>query len=429
MLKIEDIVNFVSKVLYIVQKNKISIDKAFQRIKHRWKDRESFKVYYDVTADVLRKYYYLKYIVQKCIGSASNKNIVKMWLLLYGDEYFKRKDLVIKYLSKFKKKVKNLNQTLSSLDELKNLDYIKYLSIRYSYPEEFVKSLIQVLPVDKVEKILDSMNFEITWLRVNTLKIDIDKAIKILEQQGVQVEQDKEIPFLLRVIESRRPIHHVEIIKECKVIIQDKASILTVFALNPCENELIYDICAAPGIKTSLIMQLTENKAKIVAIDINRDRIENMIKLLKKYGVNIDRIKFVLGDSRILKFRKIPDKILIDAPCTSSGAISKDPAIKLHLENLSKLDWYVEIQSKLVENVIVQFSGKEVEVVYATCSLLPQEGEEILEKLLEKYYFKLIKPLTYLPNGYAKYSIFDKVCRTFPHIHQCEGFFISKIIT
>ena len=78
---------------------------------------------------------------------------------------------------------------------------------------------------DDVEKILESMNVEHVWIRVNTLKIDVDKCIKLLEEQGLEVDVDKDIPFLVKVVKSRRPVHYVECIRNGFAIIQDKASI------------------------------------------------------------------------------------------------------------------------------------------------------------------------------------------------------------
>ncbi len=430
-LNIEEIINFISKILYIVLKNEISIDKAFQRVKARWRNLESFKVYYDIAQSVVREYYKLKYISKRLFNSESCKDIVRTWLIVEGFKYFKKRDIVEKYVKKlFKKrglKIENLESyVLDMIEELKYVDYAQYLSIKYSYPIEFVKTLLELLHPNDVEKILESMNSQVVWLRVNTLKIDVDKCIKILESQGLRVEVDRDIPYLLRVVEARRPVHHVEAVRQFLAIPQDKASILTVHALDPQPGDYILDLCAAPGMKTSLMMQITENRVHVVAVDISRDRLRNMVYILKRCGVDIDRVDIVLGDSKILKFRKHVDKILIDAPCSSSGAIGKDPAIKIALRGLKRLRWYVDIQYGLVKNVVEQF--KDIEIIYATCSLLPQEGEEIIEKIYENYSIDIVRPRISASYGYSKYRIFNKVCRTFPHLDMCEGFFISKIV-
>jgi len=434
MLNLEDIVNFTSRVLYTILKNEISIDKAFQRVKQRWTDRESFKVYYDVTFSVVKDYFKLEYLAKRLFGSTSCKNIVRTWLLLEGLDYFKSKDIVLTYIRKQLRKlrVKDLEELKVKIDtlieEVRDRDPVEYLCVKYSYPRPYVEKLLQVLDYCEVEQILNALNNYTTWIRINTLKIDVDKCIKLLEKQGLEVELDPDIPFLVKVVSAKRPVHHVEAIKEGLAVIQDKASVLTVLVLDPQPGELILDLCAAPGMKTSLIMQLTENKARVVAVDISRDRLASARHLLKHLGVNLDKIDFVLGDSRILKTRRLrPDKILIDAPCTSSGAAGKDPAVKIALRTLKRLPWYTDIQRRVLENAVENY--KNTIIIYATCSLFPEEGEEIVKQVLEKHpNITLQRPNTRLLPAYTKYGeIGEKTARTYPHKHNCEGFYIAKI--
>ncbi len=436
MLNIEDIVNFTSKALYIILKNEISIDKAFQRVKQRWINRESFKVYYDITFSVVKSYFKLEYLSRRFFGSSSCKNIVRIWLLLEGLDYFKNKDTVLAYLRKQLKKlrIRHLEELKVKADEfieeLKDRDPVEYLCVKYSYPRPYVEKLLQVLDYNEVRQILNALNNYTTWIRINTLKIDVDKCIKLLEKQGLEIEPDPDIPFLVKVISAKRPIHHVEAIKEGLAVIQDKASVLTVLTLDPQPGELILDLCAAPGMKTSLIMQLTENKARVTAADISKDRLRSMRYLLKHLGVNLDKVDFILGDSRILKTRRElrPDKILIDAPCSSSGAAGKDPAVKIALRTLKRLPWYCDIQRRVLENAVENY--RDVTIIYATCSLFPEEGEEIVKQVLEKHpNATLQKPDTrLLLPAYTKYGeIGQKTARTYPHKHNCEGFYIAKM--
>lgn len=428
-LNINDIISFASKVLHTIVKNEISLDKAFQRVKTRWKDRESYKVYYDVVQGIVREYYLLEYVSSKIFGSKSCKNIVKAWLLLHGLEYFRSKEkiqpIVKKLLKKTKcKSVEELKKSIyEEIESLKDVDIVLYLSVKYSFPESFIRKMLEVMSISEVEKLLDALNNSPVWIRINTLKVDIDKCIKILESQGLEVEQDRDVPFIVKVRSARRPVHHVEAIKEGLAVIQDKASVLTVLALRPEPGDTILDMCAAPGMKTSLIAQLTEGKARIIAMDISEDRLRNLRYILNKLGVSLSNVDIVLADSRLVKVRRCVNKILIDAPCSSSGAIGKDPAVKISLRELRRLRWYVDVQQSLVKNAI-EISCKDTLIIYATCSLFPEEGEEVVLKFVDSV--RLVRPEIRASSGYAKYGdVASKVCRTFPHIHECEGFFIS----
>ncbi|MEM2512660.1 MAG: RsmB/NOP family class I SAM-dependent RNA methyltransferase, partial [Ignisphaera sp.] len=294
---------------------------------------------------------------------------------------------------------------------------------KLSYPQWFYNELIKAMGVDEAVKMLDAMNKRIIWLRINTLKIDIDKALKTLELENVEFEVDKRIPFVIRLLFSPRPPRELKIVKEGLAIIQDKASVLTVLAMNPEPYDIIYDFAAAPGIKTSLIMQLTENKAYVIAFDRSPRRISSMKSLLKKYGVNIERVQIVLTDSRVVNLSKQADIALVDAPCSSSGAIPKDPSIKLMLKNPGIPKKMHQIQVALLKNAL-KYSER---VVYSTCSVLPIEGEEVIEKIINETDVKLEDLSISASKGYKQYNIWNRIRRTYPHIDECEGFFIAKI--
>ncbi|NPA24047.1 MAG: RsmB/NOP family class I SAM-dependent RNA methyltransferase [Crenarchaeota archaeon] len=431
-LSIEDIINFVSKVLHKILTSEISIDKAFQCVKSSWKDRESFKIYYDITFQVVKNYFRLRYLSKNIFGTETCKDIVRTWLILHGEEYFHRRDIVKSYVRRLLRRRGLRNRDLSKLandlvESLRKIDPIEYLSVKYSYPRPVIEILLNVIQFEDLERMLSKMNRPTMWLRVNTLKVDVDKCIKMLEKDNILVEQDRDVPFLLKVVEARRPVHHADTIRKMYAIPQDKASVLTVLELSPEKNDIVYDVCAAPGMKSSLIMQLTENRCKLTLVDISRDRTANMLRVLKRAGVDLSNVNILIADSRNLKIRIRGEcKVLIDAPCSSSGAAGKDPAVRIALRELRRLPWYVDIQKSIIMNIIEQ--AKEIEIVYSTCSLLPQEGEEIIEHVSGKRDIELKRPRTRLAEGYLKYSVGKTVGRTLPHIHDCEGFFISRFV-
>lgn len=128
----------------------------------------------------------------------------------------------------------------------------------------------------------------------------------------------------------------------------------------------------APGMKTSLIMMLSDNKARVVAVDISYKRSLLGRQLLGKLGVDLSRVYVVVNDSRDVQLRKVFDKVLLDAPCSNSGAMSKDPGLKITLTE-SKVRYYSAVQKELISRSVSL--GKTV--VYSTCSLMPEEGEEV----------------------------------------------------
>ncbi len=401
----------------MLERKRISLDRAFtltcRRVKCSTKEltREDM---FNIAHSFVSNYIFVKRVVERIRKSYSHRMLARAFL------YLKARELGLNVDSKLKKAIR---RDLRGIERVAQEVEQEEPWHALGYPKWFWDALAEVLPEEEVRNVLSAMNRRVVWLRVNTLKIDIDRALKKLEDEGVRFEVDKRIPFLVKVVKSPKPVRNISLFREGKAVIQDRASVLTVLALRPEPGMIIYDFAAAPGIKTSLIMQLTENKARVIAMDRSPRRLNNMRVLLKKYGVDIDRVELMLTDSRFIKLSRKCDAALVDAPCSSSGAIPKDPAIKLLLKSRSIPTKMSSIQSAMLVNAL-KFSDV---VTYATCSLFPEEGEEVISKALDVGTHSLADPRIPASRGYKKYSYWNLVSRTYPHIDMCEGFFIARL--
>jgi len=307
-------------------------------------------------------------------------------------------------------------------DLVRNVDWAKKLSILTSHPEWFVKKLENIMGREETEHFLHASNeMRVTWLRVNTLKISVENAIRKLEKESIIVEEDQDFPEVLKVLKTGKPIVTSSLHKRNEIFIQDKGSIAVVHAINPEPGDIILDACAAPGMKTTLIAQHMENKGKIIAVDISSRRIQLLKKMVKSAGVKIAYP--ILGDSARLIIKGI-SKILIDAPCSSSGVLRSNPDIKVTItpKRVKSISFFQRI---ILQNMLEILEENGI-LVYATCSVLPEEGEEQIDAILDKV--KLRTPQIPGIRGYSNFKCSQFVKRLFPHIHDTSGFFISKII-
>ena len=309
----------------------------------------------------------------------------------YDEAYELSRLLILHYFSlRGKSGRKKVKEFLKGVDELK-------------LPEWMEEELGRIYDLKALKESFKEKN---VWIRVNTLKADEDKVVKSLEDKGVVLERDKDIPYVYKVLSGN--VRNTEEFRDYKVVIQDKASVAVVEALRPERGDIILDMASAPGMKASLIFALTENKVKLVlANDLSLDRLEKERKLLKAMGVDMAKIEFIRGDGRDLKIRA--DKVLLDAPCTSSGMISNEPTVLLRLSK-ERVKEMSELQRGLLENALKLSSH----VLYATCSLFPEEGEEVVRD------FRAVPPLNF---G----SISQGGNRFIPYLHHTEGFFISLV--
>ena len=321
-----------------------------------------------------------------------------------------------------------VNAVLHQIDKtdlnnlVKNTNWARKLSILTSHPEWFVRKLENIMGREETEKFLRANNeLRVTWLRVNTLKISVEKAIRKLEKENILVEEDKDFPEVLKIVKAEKPVVTSSLHKRNEVFIQDKGSVAVVHALTPEPGDIILDACAAPGMKTTLIAQHMENKGKIFAVDISPRRIQLLEKMVKSAGVKI--VYPILGDSAKLKIKNI-SKILIDAPCSSSGILRSNPDIKVTLtpKRIKRLSLF---QKMILQNMleVLEEGGT---LIYATCSVLPEEGEEQIDAFFNKV--KLETPKTLGTRGYSNFKCTTFVKRLFPHIHDTSGFFISKML-
>ena len=410
-----DLVSVLADILYRVEVFHLSLDSAFKQTceiigcKIKGIDKEAT---YRIARDFISKYYLLVELLRFRKYRYSRKEMARLYLMLYGEDH------EVRTPSRIDRRYRDLIAIASKFN------YDKYPWIKFSYPKWFYEHLSEILGSYDALELLKALNNRTIWLRVNTLKVDVDKAIKLLEKENIVIERDKDLWYMVKVINAPYPINKVEAVRKYLVIPQDKASALVVEALKPDADMLIYDLTAAPGMKTSLIMQLTENKAYVVAFDVSKKRLRVMKHLMKNLGVDFSHLEIILADSRILHMKRKADAVLLDAPCSSSGAIPKDPAVKIHLRRRGRIEYYSKLQENLLSIGLRLCSDK---LVYATCSVFPEEGEEIVEKFVNLNIARAVKPSIIGSPGYFKYKIAPLVKRLFPHIHMTEGFFISQL--
>ncbi|MEM2021188.1 MAG: RsmB/NOP family class I SAM-dependent RNA methyltransferase [Zestosphaera sp.] len=271
---------------------------------------------------------------------------------------------------------------------------------------------------DEVHELLRALERRVLWVRINTLKTSEERVLRSLESEGVEYVIDMNYPYLIRIIKTSKPVRLLKPVKNFELIPQDKASIAVVEALKPEPGEEILDMTFAPGMKTSLIMMHTDNRAKVVAVDISYRRSLMGRQLMSKLGVDLSRVQVISSDARDLQLRCRFSKVLLDAPCSNSGAISKDPGLKITLTP-SKITYYARIQRDLIRKAL---SLGET-VVYSTCSLMPEEGEEIIDLIANSV--RLYRAVEWAGTGYPSYKTSEDVMRLYPHRHLTEGFFIS----
>jgi len=223
-------------------------------------------------------------------------------------------------------------------------------------------------------------------------------------------------------------ITRTKVFREHSVVIQDEASQLVALLVGTGRN--ILDCCAAPGGKTRIIAERNPNQ-RVIAMDLHPHRARLLRKLVSEPNVLV-----VAGDARRMPFAKKFDRILVDAPCSGTGTLARNPDIKWRLtpEDIVRLHAYqIEILITAMQHVTP--GGR---IIYSTCSLEPEENEIVVQAAIEaEPSFKVIDCRDELQrlrdDGELAWSNTDSLLsgrylRTIPGVHPCDGFFAAILV-
>ena len=308
------------------------------------------------------------------------------------------------------------------------------LSIQESVSNFTIERLLRVMAFPFLKKNLQFMNNvktqEDITIRVNDLSnrtpsLDLIKDIQAdLEKEGISSHIDAELSELLHVpYRTKSTILKNKWYQSGNLFFQDKASAAIISILSPQPSELICDMCAAPGAKTSLIAQYTKNSARIIAGEFFHSRTIMMRKLLNQ--LNVLNVHLITSDSIILPVRTDCkfDRVLLDAPCTGSGTFLNNPELKLR-QNAKFLSQNTTLQKKLFNKALEILKPNGI-LVYSTCSLYPEEGELQIMNFLDELE-PLPLPEWFSPSYNINNSIIPGTGRLFPSIHHAQGFFVGN---
>jgi len=216
--------------------------------------------------------------------------------------------------------------------------------------------------------------------------------------------------------------------REGQVVIQDEGSQLVAELLAPQAGQNVLDVCAAPGIKTGQLTQAM-GKGTLVACDISGRRLRTLGKLLASQvppEVGLDIVR--LDATRPLPFRAIFDRILLDVPCSGTGTLARNPEIKWRLQ-AGDIGRLAGTQRNMLERAL-EVLAPGGRLVYATCSLEPEENEEVVERVLAGARgFRLLTRAELAGEFPWGKDLFDGqgYFRTRPDLHGMDGFFAAVV--
>jgi 16S rRNA (cytosine967-C5)-methyltransferase len=303
-------------------------------------------------------------------------------------------------------------------------DPIRALAAKESFQPWLIKRWLDRFGFKETGLLCDAINtIPPITVRCNTIKTNREKLVKALEGRVEKIGLTHYAPDGVFFFNPKISIPNIKVFKEGLFQVQDEAAQLVTLLLNPQPGETILDACAGLGGKTGHIAQLMKNSGKLVAMDKDENKLLRLESEMYRLGVSIvttciHDLSTPLDREHFGKF----DRILLDAPCSSLGVLRRNPDIKWRALRQNPV-YYQKRQALFMDNLahLVRPSGA---LVYAVCSIEPEENESVVKGFLNKHAnFTIEKKSTGLPFNACSLITRDGYLKTFPHLNNMDGFF------
>ncbi|KGK42435.1 16S rRNA methyltransferase [Nitrincola sp. A-D6] len=321
------------------------------------------------------------------------------------------KGLINAVLRRYQREAITLDQTLSQHSDAYHWNHPQWMldKLQHNWPDQWQSILVQ----NDIKGPLS--------LRVNKHLLSRDDYLDKLQQEGISAKAGSMCEQAI-ILDEAMDVHHLPGFDQGWCSVQDEAAQLSGYLLDAKADEHILDACAAPGGKLGQLLELLPDSACVTALELSEARSQRIRDNLQRLNFS-HRCQLINGDAASNSWwdGSLYDRILLDAPCSGSGVIRRNPDIKLLRQNEDLLK-LASLQMSILTNLwsLLKPGGT---LLYATCSVFPQENERIIERFCKQQADALFQPLA-LPWGIAC----PMGLQFFPKLHSHDGFFYAKLI-
>jgi len=299
------------------------------------------------------------------------------------------------------------------------------IAARHSHPAWLVKLWFSQIGEAETELLAEASSRQPPLtLRANTLKTTRDELLQTFATNGISAAACRYSPHGIQV-EGRHHIPGLPGFREGLFAVQDEASQMVAFLLDPQPGERVLDTCAAPGGKATHLAQLMGNQGELLAMDNSASKLPLILESSVRLGITNIRTRA----ADLLQSAALPaaafDRVLLDAPCSGLGVIRRNPEAKWRLtsDDITRL---AAVQKTMLKNAVRLLKPGGV-LVYSTCSTTLQENEEVVRDFLSRHSDCMIEDLKKVCPEYRELFTEDGMFRAWPHRHGMDGFFAARL--
>ncbi len=300
-------------------------------------------------------------------------------------------------------------------------------SMRANFPDWLLARFTEQWGADESMKVAESLNRTAPLdLRVNTLKTTREAASAALTEAGITAAPTPFSPLGLR-LEKKPALQNMPLFKEGAIEVQDEGSQLLAQILGPKRGEMVVDFCAGAGGKTLALGALMRNTGRLYAFDISEKRLARLKPRLARSGLsNVHPVLIAHeNDAKIKRLAGKIDRVLVDAPCSGFGTLRRNPDVKWR-QTAAGVDELNTKQLSILEGA-ARLTKPGGLLVYATCSLLAEENERIVEQFLAKHPEFTLRPISQILAEQKIELAMGDYLKLLPHLHQTDGFFAAAL--
>ena len=265
-------------------------------------------------------------------------------------------------------------------------------------------------------------------LRCNELRSSPPELMAALQPHAERIEPLASVPGALNLIGPQCAIHRMPAFMEGCFAVQDAAAQLVSLLLDPRPGERVLDACAGLGGKSTHIAQLMTNRGHVLAVDHAAAKLGRLEKEAYRLGATIVESQR-MDLNRPIEAQHLPlfDRILLDAPCSGLGVLRRNPDAKWSFGKQA-IAGYARRQIRFLDHLAPRLKPNGV-IVFAVCSMEPEENEQVIARFLKKHSnFAIVPPQSRKERSVQPFVGADGFLRTAPHIHHMDGFFAARLV-
>jgi 16S rRNA (cytosine967-C5)-methyltransferase len=301
------------------------------------------------------------------------------------------------------------------------------ITLQAELPEWVVDFLRQSMSDDQIVTLGRAMQHPAPLdLRVNTLLSSRDEVLRQFAADGIDAVPTPWSPIGVR-LRGKPALSKHQLFLSGKVEVQDEGSQLLGFLLAPKRHDMVVDFCAGAGGKSLLLGAMMHSQGRLYAFDVSEKRLANLKLRLKRSGLSNLHPQLIAheNDQKIKRLAGKIDRVLVDAPCSGMGTLRRNPDLKFR-QSPQSIEELTQKQASILAaaSKLVKPGGR---LVYATCSLLPQENRGIVDAFLAAHPEFVLRPANEILAQQLIGLDTGACLQLLPHLHGTDGFFAAAM--